>query len=213
MLEMAFIYVITNNINNKQYIGKTNTSIEKRWNYHKKDAHSKWHTNAPLYRAFNKYGIENFSIKQLEECSADDVSNKEIYWIDKLNTYHNGYNATLGGDSKHYYNYQEIASKYQELQSQKETAEYFNCDLHTVRTACKECGIEITSATEVNRRLYGKSVLMIDINTDKVLQKFDFIKEAYDYIDKPESSHIQEVCNGKRKTAYGYKWQWSDKTV
>lgn len=31
---MAFIYVITNDINHKQYVGKTNKTVEKRFKEH-----------------------------------------------------------------------------------------------------------------------------------------------------------------------------------
>ena len=64
---MGFIYKIINNINDKVYIGKTDFSIEKRWAEHKKDS-QKDLKNRPLYRAMNKYGIENFSIEIVEEC-------------------------------------------------------------------------------------------------------------------------------------------------
>ena len=35
---MAFIYKITNDINDKVYIGKTLSSVEKRWKEHLKDS-------------------------------------------------------------------------------------------------------------------------------------------------------------------------------
>jgi hypothetical protein len=41
-----------------------------------------------------KYGRENFSFQILEECSEDKLAEREIYWINKLNTYKNGYNET-----------------------------------------------------------------------------------------------------------------------
>lgn len=52
-----------------------------------------------------KYGIENFSIEELEKCSADVVNDREIYWINYYDTYHNGYNATLGGDGRPFVDY------------------------------------------------------------------------------------------------------------
>lgn len=64
---MAFIYKITNLINNKCYIGKTERTIEKRWKEHLRKRNS---LDLPLYRALNKYGINNFQIEQLEECSS-----------------------------------------------------------------------------------------------------------------------------------------------
>lgn len=35
---MAYIYVITNSVNGKQYVGKTNGSIEKRFKEHISDS-------------------------------------------------------------------------------------------------------------------------------------------------------------------------------
>ena len=66
---MSYIYVITNNINGKQYVGKTNFSLQKRFQEHINDSKRSTKEHRPLYNAFNKYGIENFSIKVLEECS------------------------------------------------------------------------------------------------------------------------------------------------
>ena len=37
----------------------------------------------PLYRAFNKYGITNFVIRELEYVQSDaEACEREIYWID-----------------------------------------------------------------------------------------------------------------------------------
>ena len=76
---MSFIYVITNDINNKQYVGKTNTSIEKRFKEHINDSKKERCEKRPLYNAMKKYGIEHFSVKEIEECSAEEASTKEIY--------------------------------------------------------------------------------------------------------------------------------------
>ena len=47
-----------------------------------------------------KYGIENFTIEVLEECySREQLNEREIFWIAKLNCKHpNGYNLTDGGE-------------------------------------------------------------------------------------------------------------------
>lgn len=98
---MAFIYVITNDVNGKPYVGKTNFSLERRFREHIADSKRERCNKRPLYSAMNKYGVEHFHIEQLEECSADDSAEREEYWITKLSTYgHTGYNATRGGDSK-----------------------------------------------------------------------------------------------------------------
>lgn len=77
---MAFIYVITNQINNKQYVGKTErSSIEERWKEHLKDIHRRKFEKRSLYDAMNKYGTENFSIRQLE--TKDGICHLLIYII------------------------------------------------------------------------------------------------------------------------------------
>ena len=145
----------------------------------------------------------------------EEASIKEIYWINKLDTYKNGYNATLGGDSKHYYDYKEIANKYLELQSQKETAEYFNCDVQTVRVACKEYEIKIKTGQQHSKEQNSKSVKMLPENII-----FDCLNDAgYFLIEqglaKTSSDnvrgivkHIRDVCNNKRKTAYKHRWEF-----
>lgn len=51
-------------------------------------------------RAFRKYGIDNFSFDVIEECTVNELNEKEIYWISFYDTFFNGYNQTLGGDNK-----------------------------------------------------------------------------------------------------------------
>lgn len=53
-----------------------------------------------------------------------------------------------------------------------------------------------------------KPVAQIDIETNEVIKAYDSMNEAYRALKVSSSSHIAEVCNGKRKTAYGYKWKF-----
>lgn len=76
---MSYIYVITNDINNKQYVGKTNNSIEQRFREHINDSKKERCEKRPLYSAMNKYGIEHFLVKELEQCSEEESCIKEIY--------------------------------------------------------------------------------------------------------------------------------------
>ena len=88
---MIGIYKITNKINKKCYIGKSN-NIKRRFSEHKCIYHE---TNKCLKKAYLKYGKENFDYEILEECSLEELNEKEMYWISKLKP---EYNLTFGGD-------------------------------------------------------------------------------------------------------------------
>lgn len=89
------IYKITNNINQKVYIGQS-IDINRRWRSHK-NFNEYLQGHYPLYQAFKKYGLENFSFEIIEECLPQELNDKEIYWIHFYNSYYNGYNQTTGG--------------------------------------------------------------------------------------------------------------------
>jgi group I intron endonuclease len=90
------IYIITNIVNSKKYVGQTVMSLAKRIAAHKNTA--KTH-NYPLYRAFKKYGLDAFIVEQIGEATNKEVLDKmEVFWIQKLNTLvPNGYNLHIGG--------------------------------------------------------------------------------------------------------------------
>lgn len=94
---MSYIYCITNHVNGKKYIGKTTSSVSKRWKEHCRDYKKERCKDRPLYRAMNKYGIDSFSIEMLEECSSKESSGRETYWINEFKTYGNGYAKTYNG--------------------------------------------------------------------------------------------------------------------
>lgn len=93
---MSFIYKITNIVNGKVYIGKTNRTIEERFKEHCQKSTINSYEKRPLYSAMKKYGIENFIIEQIEECSLSVVDEREKYWIEYFGSFKYGYNATKG---------------------------------------------------------------------------------------------------------------------
>lgn len=97
---MAFIYRIVNKVNGKSYIGKTESTVEKRFKQHLAEYKKERCKDRPLYRAFLKYGTENFTVETLEE--TENAVEREIYWIEFYDTFSKGYNATKGGDGKPY---------------------------------------------------------------------------------------------------------------
>lgn len=100
MRKITGIYVITNKVNGKQYVGLSNNCLRRWYDHRYRGMNPKREEDLikPLYKAFRKYGLDNFSFDVLEECDKESLSEREIFWVDKLNSYSQGYNATIGGD-------------------------------------------------------------------------------------------------------------------
>lgn len=203
---MAYIYKIENQINHKVYIGKTEyTNPNRRWNQHKADSKNPKRNHRALYRAMNKYGIENFTFVVLEETQFPEE--REKYYIQKYNSYHFGYNETLGGDGKKILNLpeQEICKFYMQ-HSLAETATYFCHDKETIKSVLYKYNISIIPAQERNKLTLSKAVAKIDKNTNEILEVYPSVLEAER--QNKCNSHIKDVCHGKRKTAGGFKWSF-----
>lgn len=209
----GYIYKITNTVNQKGYIGKTTNSIEKRWKEHKHDYTRDYCKDRPLYRAMNKYGIENFIIEQLEEVDIKDLSNREIYWIEYYHTFSNGYNATLGGDGKILYDYDLIIELIQNQKTTVEICELIGCCPDVVRLIARKNNLVINGNNLLIKN--KKQVQQFD-KQGKYLRSFDSYADAARWLEENKyvsgnlngvRSHIGDVCKGKRKTAYQFIWK------
>ena len=93
---MIGIYKITKKENGKSYIGQSN-DIERRFSEHKYKGKS---SRIPLDVAIEKYGVNAFDYEIIEECSLEELNEKETYWIQYYNTVETGYNCNIGGEQK-----------------------------------------------------------------------------------------------------------------
>ena len=87
----GYIYITTNKINGKIYIGQ-----------HKAVQYDSWYLGSGTYlrNAIQKYGKENFENHIIQWCiSQEELNDKEKYWIKKYNSLDKavGYNITKGG--------------------------------------------------------------------------------------------------------------------
>jgi hypothetical protein len=207
---MAYIYEITNDINGKSYVGKTEGSIESRFALHCKEALYGRCSNRPLYKAMKKYGIEHFHVSLLEE--TDSPEEREIYWIAKRNTFHNGYNATIGGDGKRYIDYNEVITLYDVSHNQKLVASQLNICECTVRKILHQNKIHrIKSPTQC------KSVTQTD-GDGTPIRVFNSCGDAARFLIGQGytsakigtvTNKIAECANNRRKTAYGFGWKFT----
>ena len=101
------VYIITNKVNDKNYVGitceRTKTILD-RFNAHIELAYSggritRHGRQFPIYAAILKYGAENFSVRCLESnLCLYEAQDKEIEYIEQYDSLvPNGYNLKTGG--------------------------------------------------------------------------------------------------------------------
>lgn len=210
---MGYIYCITNKLNEKKYVGKTTNSVDSRWKEHCSDCFKDRCNKRPLYDAMVKYGIENFSVETLEECHEDFLSDLELFWINKLDTYNSGYNATLGGDGSILFDYDEIERVYRKGGSMKQTAKEIGCCEDTVSKVVYLRNIPINKVYS-NVIYKPKKVNMLNLNKEFIMS-FESYSDAGKWLvenkfAKTYNGGVRQkigMCvSGKLKTAYKHIW-------
>lgn len=93
----GIIYKATNKVNGKSYIGQTVKPLKSRITEHRSAARY-YRDGCHFHNSIRKYGIESFVWEVLCKCeSVEDLNYTEILFIEKFNTFNNGYNLTTGG--------------------------------------------------------------------------------------------------------------------
>lgn len=97
---MAIVYLITNLLNGKQYVGATIKTVDQRWKLHVKDSLSE-KEEYYFHRAIRTHGPENFKYEILCEHPNEnyvfDVLEPQYIKQYKTHSTEGGYNTTFGG--------------------------------------------------------------------------------------------------------------------
>lgn len=224
---MIDIYVITNTINNKQYVGKTQKTYLQRFKEHVKgyDQGDRQY----LHCAMHKYGSENFSVELLAQVEDDSWEFWEQYYIAQLHTHYSegGYNLTRGGDDNPMNNPAAVAKHNKICKS-----EYFRNlqrelsrgKKHSEETKelCRRNTLANLDVCMKGCRQYNDSrkvrVGMLD-DEDNIIKVFDSLSDACRYVcnhsdhkfNVGDTSQIKYYAdkfnkNGKRSKFLGYSW-------
>lgn len=228
-MNKADIYLITNLINGKQYVGQTVQGYLKRWENHCRNASSNSnHYIQYIDKAIKKYGCENFKIELLETVPIHLKDEKEIYYIDLYDTYNKGYNNTIGGDINPMFD-EKVKTKHLNIMRSDNVRQKMSKSVKAAYTPQLRKWFSNHSKNIWNSwtldqkekciqglRNYNNSkkqrVAIVDKN-DKILKEFECAADACKYFNKPskEAGHLLLNCdkynkNGKRSKYYGNYW-------
>lgn len=176
------IYLMTNLITNKSYVGQTIQLIEKRISQHCRDNRSGRH----LYNTICKYGINNFQITELVTCFDQESLNiMETYFINQFQTFSpTGYNLTMGGNQKG-----KITEEVRLKMSLAKKGKPSRKKDHSWSDALK---------LSTSKRQGGKPIIAKNVITG-IETRFEFIQQACT-IGGFTNSSIYHVMNGNRRT-------------
>lgn len=194
---LGIIYIITNTINNKVYIGQTIQPLQKRWEGHTRKGSSFGERNMCIKRAIRKYGKANFTITKLEDCPIDLLDEREKFYISYYDSYNNGYNSTIGGKdgvkSPKLRKEEQLlcVELYQAGFSLRDIAKEFNVDKATVKHILEinNIGLRLTRtykfSSENRRQILEDSQRM---TRKEVMQRWNISK-----------GYLSQLINGERR--------------
>lgn len=183
------VYLRTNLINGKQYVGQTNNfeAREREW----KCLKSKYANNDFMIDR-EKYGISNFKVEILAEVETLEKSwELEEKFIKEFNTrVPNGYNRAYGGRTNKGGN-----DGYHNGNEYKKGNEPWNKGVK---------GIHLSSETEF------KGLQVVKLKNGVLIEIYDKILDAAKDNIGCYTSSIAQCCKGTRKTAGGFEWMYKE---
>ena len=181
---MTGIYIITNLINGKRYIGQS-INIKRRFWDHRCISHE---SNIHLKNALIKYGRENFKYEILEECDVSNLDEREIFYISKLKP---EYNISSGGQravNKHSESTKKIISQKSKKQWENMSEETKQKIINNL-TGPKE-GHKVSEKTKEKLRM---------INLGKKQSPETISKRKETIIRMKENGYVQTNASHKKK--------------
>ncbi|MGM9986342.1 MAG: GIY-YIG nuclease family protein [Bacillaceae bacterium] len=192
------VYKVVNKLNNKLYIGSS-VDISSRYSTHiGRDARK--YIDHPFYSDIRKYGKENFEIEILELCDRDELIEKEQYYYDILQP---EYNKVRPAENN-----------FMHVEVREKASRNSNTPQHIKIRKELYNSPEYKLYFQMVHKEKMKPVEMLDgevvINTFISMQEASrYISENTTFKGKNKTSKIKAVCDGERKSAYGYGWRYS----
>ena len=200
-VNMPYIYGIKNKENNKWYIGQT-VNLKSRWKKHKTPSKNQ----CKISTLIQELGEDKFDFVVIEEVEMELLDEKEIFYIQRYNSFHDGYNETKGGQKPYIGQRLEVEPK--EIMeyyfnnpslSCREVAKHFGIFHETVSSIVKESGLNLKGLGAC-----GKPITLINTKTNET-KTFYTCKDAAKYISELGLYKTKSDTIRKQLAKGGYK--------
>lgn len=208
---MGSIYLIVNESSKKCYVGMTMKTIQERFDEHLRAA--KNGSQYPIHRALRKHDLNNFDIIWLEDCDVpDDLADREIWWIDQLETFGGGYNATRGGEGvlglKHTQETRERISA--SLRGKKLSKKHRRAISKSIRKS-EKFSASCFARRGIKNRHQAVPVEQLDLLTGERIRSHESISDAVKDVPFTTAPGIIGVCRGRTGQHAGFRWCYVDR--
>lgn len=211
---MAIIYKITNQIDNKSYIGETIRDLKTRWREHIHESFTPGHGyNYHLHCAIRKYGTDNFKIEEIDSCIDEQRFQIESFYIQKYDTANpdKGYNTVIEGSGHTLISTDAILEAWSEGLTISETARILGIHKATVSKRLHANGI---TQEEINKRFINSIKQRCSYPVEQYTLEGIFIKEWPSASECGRSGFsqtmISSVCRQEQITAHNFLWKYKD---
>lgn len=159
--------------------------MNKEWAHHIE--RSKRMSSEPLHKAFRQYGISNFMIKEIDECTEDNVIDKKRIWIDKY---------------KPEYNTDKIEPKIEPIEPI-----IIQPKVKTNKRPKPESFVSWNEQTRGNGKHFGLRIRAKNLETG-ICTDYESVRVASEQVTgNPNNNSNILLAARTGRTAYGHKWQ------
>lgn len=221
---MIGIYKITNKLNGHCYIGQS-IDIKQRWSRHKNASHSPRSVSYkyPLQKAIRKYGVENFELEILCLCAKEELlKNEQYYYKLYLPEYNQMYpcenpvfDPVVEAKRQAIFQTEEYKQKCSKIKSpetiKKLSESLKNSIRHKQTHNTPEYKLKMFNIRQKGLRK-NKPIKMYNdkfcLTFDSMMACSKWLNDNTKYTSKNKVSKIKAVCDGERKSAFGFKYSY-----
>ena len=220
------VYIHTNRLNGKRYVGITSKIPEKRWQ------NGFGYYGQPFYKAIKKYGWENFDHEIIaSHLTKEEAENFEKILIQKLDSFikHNGYNVSIGGgipvtEKSPVYQFDIHGNLIKEYDGICQAERELNIPTPNIIACCqgkvshasgfiwryKKDVLDLEKfKNELDTSIYDIYEPVYQFDMDKnFMAEYKNASDAMKQNPKWFSSSVLDNCRGKTKHACGYIWRF-----